>query len=201
MSKYKTKSVSPFSLEGRFLGFAAKEGYKLKYLRLATATGEVTVKIPKEFRLSLYRTLSPGIWVQVSGEQKFDSEKREIKFKAYQIVPSVPGAEPGSAALTVDAPPSAPVAATPNSNKETILVCQKSDCCKRGGNALFKALQTELGDRGLADQVTLKPTGCMKLCKMGPNLVMPDKTRYSQIQPKTVPALLEKHFPSIVSST
>lgn len=58
------------------------------------------------------------------------------------------------------------------------------------------ALKTEIGDRGLTDEVAIKPTGCMKRCKAGPNLVMPDKTRYSQIHAQAVPDLLDKHFPT-----
>jgi (2Fe-2S) ferredoxin len=34
----------------------------------------------------------------------------------------------------------------------------------------------------------------MKNCKSGPNLVMPDKTRYSKIQAEQVPVLIDKHF-------
>jgi NADH:ubiquinone oxidoreductase subunit E len=76
----------------------------------------------------------------------------------------------------------------------TILVCQKSDCMKRGGKALCQALESELRNSGLEDSVTIKGTGCMKNCKSGPNLVMPDKTRYSKIQAEQVPALIDKHF-------
>ena len=34
----------------------------------------------------------------------------------------------------------------------------------------------------------------MKSCKAGPNLVMPDKTRYKRIQSDQVPQVLDKHF-------
>ncbi|OBQ32475.1 MAG: (Fe-S)-binding protein, partial [Anabaena sp. CRKS33] len=43
--------------------------------------------------------------------------------------------------------------------------------------------------------VAIKGTGCMKNCKAGPNLVMPDKTRYSKVKAEQVPALINKHFP------
>ncbi len=178
-----------FSLEGRFLGFAAKQGYKLKYLRLSTATGEYLIKLPKADRLSLYRTLTPGTWVQVTGSRKTDLDGDSVKFKADQVIPAVPGQ---SASDTLPAAPGV------KPSRATILVCQKSDCCRRGGRALFHSLQAELDDRGLGDQVTLKPTGCMKHCKAGPNLVMPDKTRYSQIHADAVPALIDKHFPTPV---
>jgi (2Fe-2S) ferredoxin len=76
-----------------------------------------------------------------------------------------------------------------------ILVCQKSDCQKRGGAAVCKALENALNARGLEEQVTVQGTGCLKQCKAGPNIVvMPDKTRYSRIKPAEVPAIVDKHF-------
>lgn len=211
MSKFsklsKQNQTSSFDLEGRFLGFVA-EGYKLKLLRLATASGEYTIKLPKELRSFLYRTLTPGEWVQVVGYQK--SDKGSVKFKAERVVPisvqsvqtsAQPGTQftqspiqpiPQREQLSHIVPAQPPARAKP----ATILVCQKSDCCKRGGAALMKALKTELANRGLTNQVSLCGTGCMKQCKAGPNLVMPDKSRHTRIQATEVPALLDEHFPA-----
>jgi (2Fe-2S) ferredoxin len=208
MSKH--KQVSEFDIQGQFLGFAAQHDYKLKYIRLATQTGEYCIKIPKEERSALYRTLVPGISVRVVGYREFCLKKGTTKFKAYQIVPAnIPAnAELGVSQPTVHptvvpftpaqfTPPIAPGSASkPTTKPAAILVCQKSDCCKRGGKALMDALKSEIGDRGLTDQVAIKPTGCMKRCKAGPNLVMPDKTQYTHIKAEAVPALLDKHFPT-----
>jgi (2Fe-2S) ferredoxin len=202
MSKH--KQVSEFDIQGQFLGFTAQDDYKLKYIRLGTTTGEYCIKIPKEERSVLYRTLVPGSAVRVVGYREFCLKKGTTKFKAYQVIPanrvpangelgssrSVQSVVPFASAIApVDVPEPAP-------KKATILVCQKSDCCKRGSKALMDALKTEIGDRGLTDEVAIKPTGCMKRCKAGPNLVMPDKTRYSQIHAQAVPDLLDKHFPT-----
>lgn len=192
MGKHKSVEKSDFKLEGRFLGFSAKDGYKLKYLRLATASGEIDIKLPKELRLSLWRSLMPGEWIQVTGLQKRDELKETIKFKADDVVPVVPSSvsseEPDVASVN-----SSPKAAVPPA-KSTILVCQKSDCCKRGGRQVTRALQDTLSDRGLADQVKIKGTGCMKRCKAGPNIVMPDKTRYSRISSDAIPEIIDQHF-------
>ena len=67
---------------------------------------------------------------------------------------------------------------------------------KRGGTGVCKALDESLRDRGLSGTVTIKGTGCMKDCKAGPNIVMPDKTRYSRIDADDIPAVIEKHFPA-----
>lgn len=206
MSKHESQKLA-FDVQGRFLGFAAKDSYKLKYLRLATSTGESVIKLPKELRLTLYRTLTPGDWIHVSGYQELCPGKGTTKIKAYQVTPiAVPEHTAGSNAVSNTVPfvpkstEQALPAPTATDKKTNILVCQKSDCCKRGGRALAVALQAELNDRGLADQVVIKPTGCMKQCKAGPNLVMPDKTRYSRIRPGDVADLVEKHFPAPVGS-
>ncbi|HEY9644335.1 MAG TPA: (2Fe-2S) ferredoxin domain-containing protein, partial [Coleofasciculaceae cyanobacterium] len=142
MSTYNSDRDQDFQLEGRFLGFAAEAGgYKLKYLRLATATGEQQIKLSKELRSPLYRSLAPGEWIQVSGSQKLSSGG--VKLKAYQVSP----AEPAAQRPAIAAPKSA-----------CILVCQKSDCCKRGSREVANALQAELSQRGLADHVTVKAT-------------------------------------------
>lgn len=203
MSKCKSKSVTNFTLEGRFLGFAAKESYKLKYLRLATATGEYTIKIDKELRSTLWRSLIPGEWVQVLGYQK-QSDSYEPQLKAYQVNAVTPHTgsthkELTNSGLTGVAalPPIQPVVNDKPVDKEPkvkILVCQKSDCCRRGGTAITKALQEGLRDRQMSDQVAIQGTGCMKRCKAGPHIVMPDKTRYSGIAPSAIPALIDKHL-------
>lgn len=192
---------SEFVIEGRFLSFATKDSYKLKYIRLAANADEYLIKIPKELRSALYRRLTPGIWLQVTGQQSF-SEGGTAKLKAYQITPiAVPSETPSAAEHLPCAVAPMPVPAQAEGiKKSNILVCQKSDCCKRGGRALVAALQTELDQRGLSDQVAIKSTGCMKDCKAGPNLVMPDKTRYSRIQSTDVSALLDKHFSTPVAT-
>ncbi len=242
----KLSQMELFSLEGQFLGFVAT-GYKLKLMRLATATGECTIKLPKELRPLLYRTLTPGEWVQVTGYQKFDDGR--IKLKAEQVLPAIHASRPALSLLQsisqesisqesishsgfpsanfspansskfsqvnqlapqsvdfqVDVQPvdletqrSGAVAGSTPTKPQTILVCQKSDCCKRGGNALVRTLRSELAERGLTEQVKICGTGCMKRCKAGPNLVMPDKTRYTRIQASEVSNLLDQHFPGSV---
>lgn len=207
MSKY--SQTSEFTLEGRFLGFAAEDGYKLKLLRISTSTGEYRIKLPKELRPRLYYSLTPGEWIRVSGYQKDHLLKGTTKLKAYHVMPTPPAAVdlslvepwtlPTPRLQSVTSPPVPQITpqhpASSNAKKATILVCQKSDCCKRGGTAVMRALQASLDERGLAEEVVIKGTGCMKRCKAGPNVIMPDKTRYSQIRPEAVPDLLEKHFP------
>ena len=181
MSKLKSEQVSQFSIQGRFLGFDFEDGYKLKYLLLGTSEGECCIKLCKELRTNFELRLTPGDWLQVLGEKKLDRDGR-LKLKAQQVIPATDHTE------------TATVKEIPVKNKASILVCQKSDCMKRGGKAVFQALQAALNAHGLEDQVTIKGTGCMKNCKAGSNLVMPDKTRHSRIQAVQIPTLIEKHL-------
>jgi (2Fe-2S) ferredoxin len=192
--------VTEFCLEGRFLEFVIKDGYKLKGLIIGTVDGECYIKLAKHLRVAFDLNLPKGTWLQVVGTKKSDSKKGEEILKAERIMAA--RLEVGAGTLqSSDTTKQLQGTSTKNhpqdkstQTKATILVCQKSDCMKRGGKALCQALEGELRNNGLEDNVTIKGTGCMKNCKAGPNLVMPDKTRYSRIQAAQVPDLIDKHF-------
>lgn len=187
------KQVSEFSLEGKILSLIIEDGYKLKYLQISCDRGvEFLVKLCKELRASLSLVLTPGLRVQIAGEKEHNLKNGKIKLKAYSL--KLCGSNnQGLQQLDRPKPPQTPKAAT--KTKAKILICQKSDCQKRGGTAICKALEDALNSRGLAEQVTVQGTGCLKQCKAGPNIVvMPDKTRYSRIKPAQIPAILDKHF-------
>ncbi len=210
------KQVSEFSLEGEILGLIVEDGCKLKYLRISSDRGvEYLVKLCKELRSFLLPVLTPGLKVQVVGEKELNLKNGKIKLKARRLKlaqgqndrspelldsTNLPVAvlisdaraiatrefTSGAAAQTVK---------SPAKTQTKILVCQKSDCLKRGAGGVCKALENALNSRGLEDQVTVQGTGCLKQCKAGPNIVvMPDKTRYSRIAPAEIPAIVDKHF-------
>lgn len=183
--------VSDFSLVGQLLGFIIKDSYKIKYLRIAFADREYWVKPAKEIREQILETIVPGSWVEVRGMRKQSRKTGKVKLKANSVKP-----------VKIDNTTSIPVSVSesPPLSKASILVCQKSSCWKRGGRAICQVLEESLRDRGLADKVQIKLTGCLKQCKQGPNLVMmPDKARYCQVRPERIPELLEEHFASSYS--
>ncbi|MEH1899012.1 MAG: (2Fe-2S) ferredoxin domain-containing protein [Nostoc sp.] len=186
---------SEFCLEGRFINFVIKDGYKLKGLILGTHEGESYIKLAKHLRAAFDLRLPPGTWLQVVGYKKHDLKDGTVTLKAERVMAARSEMGRVETIAPVQEPPSSDnVKVKPAKTKATILVCQKSDCMKRGGKAVCQALEAALSDRGLEDKVTIKGTGCMKNCKAGPNLVMPDKTRHSRIQATQVPALMDKHF-------
>lgn len=202
MGKSKDHQHASFSLKGRFLGFEL-DGYKFKRLQIATSDGEFWIKLSKESRasvvstfLSTGRVLTPGDWVHVVGEKKLDSKTGIEKLKAHTIAPTNPGSS------EIPAEDTASIAIAPSTAvqpKSTILYCQKSNCMKRGGQAMCQAIEADLRDRGLADQVELKGTGCMKQCKAAPTMVvMPGKARYTRVHPESVSEILDQHFSPVI---
>lgn len=209
------KHVSEFYLEGEILGLIIEDGCKLKYLRISSDRGvEYLVKLCKELRSFLSPILTPGLKVQIVGEKELNLKNGKIKLKARSLklaqgnddrshehldstnVPVAVWTDDRATGKTQVTSPTAAQTVKARAKTQTkILVCQKSDCQKRGGAAVCKALENALNARGLEDQVTVQGTGCLKQCKAGPNIVlMPDKTRYSRIAPAEVPAIIDKHF-------
>lgn len=196
MYQHYTKSLDTFSLEGQVLDFIYKKNNnQIKYLRLGTASKEYHVKIAKEIRASLSEMLRPGLTIKVAGEKKINQKTGELKLKAYQVTP-VNKAVKNDQVERVNN-----LQVVPNRNKREdkpsnkILVCSKSDCCKRGALRVCQMLADSLNEHNLGAQVIIQKTGCLKDCKAGPNLVvMPDKTRYNHVKPTEVTALVTRHF-------
>ena len=186
MSIYTNSQVTEFCFEGRFLDFVIKDGYKLKGLLLSTSEGECYIKLAKHLRSAFDLRLPQGTWLQVVGTKQYNAKKDQVTLVADRVM----AASAGMGTVTAQN-----LAKTKPDKMQTILVCQKSDCMKRGGKALCQALESELINHGLENSVAIKGSGCMKNCKSGPNLVMPDKSRYSKVKAEQVPALIDKHFP------
>jgi (2Fe-2S) ferredoxin len=185
--------VVQFAWVGQLIDRVFEEGYKIKSLRVMVSEREYWIKLSKNIRKTLDPNLVPGCWVEVSGCRKICKKTGKLKLKA-DFVQRV-AAPPSSDAMVCVA---RELRAKPV--KASILMCQKSDCMKRGGREICQAIARYLRDRGLEESVQIKATGCLKQCKKGPNLiVMPDKARYSQIASQEIPELLEKHFATAAS--
>jgi (2Fe-2S) ferredoxin len=187
MSKIKSPTAE-FTLVGQLLDFVIKDGYKVKYLRLTVSEREYWIKLPKELRHQLDPQIMPGVWLKISGIQERCLKTGKLKLEADAVHLA--------ASVSDSASELAAELSTKNkAAKASILVCQKSSCRQRGGDALCQAIAANLQERGLEDRVQIKKTGCLKQCKQGPNLIiMPDKVKYSYVDSQQVPALLEKHI-------
>ncbi len=178
-----TTKESAFQVVGQLLGFIIKDGYKLKYLRIAIGNREYWFKIPKELRHSLDPAIKPGCWLEITGMGRVKAKNGKLDLKAESVNLTSPEALKETSKMS----------GQPKQGK--ILICQKSDCWKRGGKMICEKLQQGLSDRGLGESVSIQKTGCLKKCKHAPNLVvLPERATYQRFHPQDVESLLEKHF-------
>ncbi|SKB11366.1 conserved hypothetical protein [Planktothrix sp. PCC 11201] len=189
-----------FNLTGTIQNVGIKDG-KPKVITLMTSLGLLLIKISKQARIIGISDLAPGYQVKVTGQKKQDFKTGKIKLKATRVLSSSKPISTLTPSVAFNSqihqdgeiPLSDPLVITVKPAK--ILVCQKSDCRKRGGDRVCAILEKELVQRGLEDQVTIQKTGCLKKCKSGPNIVMlPDKTHYSKVEPHKISGLIEQHF-------
>jgi (2Fe-2S) ferredoxin len=192
MSKLKDQ-VADFQLQGQLLGFILKDGYKIKYLKIALAQREYWLKLPKELRHQIDKNIVPGCWLAITGTSKKCLKTGKLNLQAVEVkLAQKEESENKPPTPTFNSNSLQPPL---KSSKIRILVCSKSSCRKRGSNALCQALQTQIEDYCLQADTEIKLTGCLKQCKKGPNLVItPDKARYSGVTPEQIPLLLQKHL-------
>ena len=186
------KIVTSFNFQGKLTKISYKKK-KIKYIKLVTDNGKYWIKVPKKLKIKI-DTLSKGSQLEVAGKAKQDSKKGKIKYQAKTVVltPRTTESAPEVKTKTVSL---LPVFDSKTKSKAKVLICQKSNCWKKGGKQVCEEIESVLSDRGLSKEIPIKKTGCLKQCKKAPALVMmPDKARYSKVKPKQVSNLVKKHL-------
>jgi (2Fe-2S) ferredoxin len=186
-----------FNLEGKLIGFLGGKVHKPKSLILEVEHEQLSVQLPKELRSHVQSYLQPGDRISCVGFTEVDYKAGLIKLKASQVFdlsrPAI--ARPSEPSSVPSCAPSAPCPRKATTNNAKILVCRKSGCQKRAGQAVVTAVEQALRDHQLENQVKIQYTGCQKRCSKSPSLtIMPGKHRYSSLKPKHIPALIEEHF-------
>jgi (2Fe-2S) ferredoxin len=175
--------VFEFTLVGELEDFVTKSNGRVQYLQLSTEEGEYWLKVAKESNYILSKHLQIGCKLKIMGMQKNKLHKGEIEYTAYKIELI---AQPATRNLDT---------ANIATAKAKVLFCQKSTCWQRGGKAACELLKAELKNRGMEERVEIKTTGCLKQCEQAPNMVvLPDRVRYSRVEPKQITALIERHL-------
>lgn len=194
MSKYKLKSR--FLLTGHFVRFVIKDDWKIKGFYLAVAGEEIYLKLSKRLRYYCTKLLVPGVKLQVIGQKRSNRKRDRVKLKAEAVWLEVNPQDRWNGHLreTITVLPPGKSQVEPPAKPKCILICQKSSCRRRGGNAVWQALEQGIADAGLGDRVKLKGTGCINKCQAGPNIIMPDKIRYSRVKIESIPCLLAEYF-------
>ncbi|MBE9109701.1 (2Fe-2S) ferredoxin domain-containing protein [Nodosilinea sp. LEGE 07298] len=157
-------------LKGQYAGAYRSDKGKIKGLLLQAGTAEYTIKLPKYLRPMLVRELSPGEFVQVWAYAEGD------RWRAINVLP-LPECEAETLRQQWEAfspSPSSVTEAQPKQKRLCMEVCTKGKCYKQGGRQLHSALQDAVDSDPDLSHVSIKATGCMKACKQGPNLRLPN---------------------------
>jgi len=187
-----------FNLEGILIGFLGNNAKKPKSLILEVEQEQLAIQLPKELRSHVQSYLHPGDRISCVGSTRVDLKAGVIKLKATQVFCLTPPAIASSPLIESTSTPCnvhQPCPRTTSTTSGKILVCRKSGCQKRSGQAVVTAVEQALRDYQLDDRVTIQYPGCQKPCSHYPSLtIMPGKHRYSSLKPKHIPALIEEHF-------
>ncbi len=75
-----------------------------------------------------------------------------------------------------------------------LLVCAGTGCVSNRSFMVMTALEEEIANRGLEDEIQVVPTGCNGFCERGPIVVhQPDGIFYQQVSEEDIPMLVEEH--------
>ena len=76
--------------------------------------------------------------------------------------------------------------------KHCVRVCMAAGCLSQHNDKIKNALEEEIADKGLQDQIQIKGVGCMGLCAAGPLVsVEPDGVLYEQVVVSDVPEIID----------
>ncbi|MEO0806069.1 MAG: (2Fe-2S) ferredoxin domain-containing protein [Cyanobacteria bacterium J06643_4] len=174
-------------VQGKYLKAIISDKGNLKALKLKTKAGKVTVQLPKALQAIAQTELTPGTTLRVWTDGK----------QAIQLIPLAPKSKIADMDSNAMAKKSAKKFKKSKKSKPlTVQLCQKKNCCKRGGDRLWEAFETRAKQGKATQQRTLKvqAVGCLGGCKKGPNLrVLPDNVKHYHVQPDEIDKLLARH--------
>ncbi|MGD1867481.1 MAG: (2Fe-2S) ferredoxin domain-containing protein [Phormidesmis sp.] len=190
-------------LQGRYLKPVNSKGGKLKGLKIKTDSHTQTVYLPKDLRAIALQELSLGDPLRVWTETK---KKSRSSLWALQLIPLAPKAAITQSQSNLDHPKPEKSDSKKSrdktvkkskkkkgSKKTTVQLCQKKNCCKRGGTQLWSTFESAK-DTAAAKSFKLEAVGCLGGCKHGPNLrFLPDNVKHYHVQPEDVDKLLAKY--------
>ena len=178
------------------------------------------LKLNGNLRRMLVGHLQPQDWIRVIGKVKINSQTGESQWKAREVVKlstqqAIRHVQNVANTSQVRAQ-TQPQTGDPQTKPIRVLICQKSGCRQRGAQRIEAAIAQAIRTQPTANTVHLQPTGCMKRCKAGPNVVVisPQRstqpasltpasgistaskpasiTKYTQMTPQMVPHIVKK---------
>ena len=76
-----------------------------------------------------------------------------------------------------------------------VLVCGGTGCSSSNSQQIIDAMEKEIAEAGLSNEVKVVKTGCFGLCALGPIMIIyPEGSFYSEVKPSDVPEIVEEHL-------
>ncbi len=76
-----------------------------------------------------------------------------------------------------------------------VLVCGGTGCTSSHSNEIIDALNANLKEKGLEEEIKVVRTGCFGLCALGPIMIVyPEGCFYSEVKVDDVPEIVEEHL-------
>ena len=192
-------------LQGRYLKRNDDKARTFKTISLKTDDGIQTIRLPKMLRMVAQQELSPGdlirVWVTPQAKKGKKSKKSMTKkgkkrsLEALQLIPLSPKAN-----VTLPTPKAKATEGKKAGKKQMrVQICQKKNCCKRGGTKLWEAFKQVSNNSQALPTFKLEAVGCLGGCNRGPNMrFLPDNVKHYHVKPKDGDRLLQQHQPSQV---
>ena len=76
-----------------------------------------------------------------------------------------------------------------------VLVCGGTGCTSSNSQAIIEALEAQIAEKGLIEEIKVIKTGCFGLCALGPIMIVyPEGSFYSQVKVEDIPEIVEEHL-------
>ena len=76
-----------------------------------------------------------------------------------------------------------------------VLVCGGTGCSSSNSQQIIDAMEKEIAEAGLSDEVKVVKTGCFGLCALGPIMIIyPEGSFYSEVKPSDVHEIVQEHL-------
>ena len=76
-----------------------------------------------------------------------------------------------------------------------VLVCGGTGCTSSNSQAIIDALEAQIAEKGLSEEIKVIRTGCFGLCALGPIMIVyPEGSFYSQVKVEDIPEIVEEHL-------
>lgn len=79
--------------------------------------------------------------------------------------------------------------------RKSVMICGGTGCTSSDSVPIMRAIEQELKNHGIENEIEIVRTGCFGLCELGPVVIVyPDGAFYARVETKDVPELVEEHL-------